>query len=418
MPLMWEESSLRAVRCGLLPGVVLPVYVRADREFGRALFWEQRCWLEALQVRDKVGFRRLEQRRGTWQRLEEDYRLEPWDLSRPGGDTLAIGTVVMSTRGLVGWLLLKRSQADTPVHSQLCLRYVRCLDGVREAVDAGAAALGGADMPNLSIQGVPLPIAANSTVDLFPLVAAWRTLPGEWAELRDRGPANALPPFPPDGRATLTHFLIFVDLRIRATPAGQVAPWLQAVRHGLLDVVAFFVEVDTCRVFEEDAAVEHRLQPTPMLGKHRLRSVHRAVLPRFKLVRRLMETHGSSEAVARAITEGVHGVAAQQKAVRNAVYTDLARQGCRGGRRFAVGWDGSTHSGKDVSMGIAMNIDTTFMAYMKPVALTLDTRKKARQGALGMRNEPKSGPPGPKTKHNSGRLGSKKKPPRIKKKSA
>ena len=340
MPFLWEEATLRAVRSRLLAGTVVPCYIREDRDVGRTMFWEQRYWLDALGVQDKVGFRKQEHRRGLWQRLQDEFDLEPWDFSRSSEAERAVGTVVLSTRGLIGWLLLKRSQTDTHANIQLCLRYVRCLEGVRDAVDSAAAALPEDGLPELALQGMNFKVAPNSTVDLGPLVGVLPTLPDDWDELRARGEGVPLAPFPADARVKIYHLLVFLDCRIRATPPGQAAPgWLRVARHAIIQIIAFLVEVDTIHVLEADAAAERRLVPVPMTGKLRVRSVHRSVLPRLKLLRGLQATQGSSEAVARAITDGVHGVSAEQRSVRNAVYTDQARQACQGA--VASRWAGT-----------------------------------------------------------------------------
>ena len=52
-----------------------------------------------------------------------------------------------------------------------------------------------------------------------------------------------------------------------------------------------------------------------------------------------------------------------QRAVSNAVYSEVARVGFQTSGRLAVGWDGSTHGSKDVSMGYGLAVDSTFMAY-------------------------------------------------------
>ena len=69
-----------------------------------------------------------------------------------------------------------------------------------------------------------------------------------------------------------------------------------------------------------------------------------------------------------AISCGVKGLASARSCVTSALYSEVARQGFQQCNRVAVGWDGSTHGAKDVQMGYAINLDTTFTAYLKPVA--------------------------------------------------
>ena len=78
-------------------------------------------------------------------------------------------------------------------------------------------------------------------------------------------------------------------------------------------------------------------------------------------------------------------MSAEQRSVRNAVYTDQARLACQGGSRFTVGRDGSAHSAKDVSMGIAMSIDSSAFVYLKPVVPAL--LRKPAQVNLGTKKK-------------------------------
>ena len=167
------------------------------------------------------------------------------------------------------------------------------------------------------------------------------------------------------------HLLVFIDVRVRGSVVEEPSHWMVQCRAALLSVVSFLLEVRAYTDLEVDAVKSNKRTASDLWGKTGVRKVHRAVLPRMQLLRRLLDTGGSSEAVTHALTAGVKGVASQQRAVRNAVYTDCARTLFEGCARLSVGWDGSSHAGRDVQMGIAYNVDEPATAYLKPAATLL-----------------------------------------------
>ena len=95
---------------------------------------------------------------------------------------------------------------------------------------------------------------------------------------------------------------------------------------------------------------------------------HRTILPRMRLLRALLDGQGSSEAVARALLHSVKGAHAQQRSVRNGVYSELTRTSCAGFRRVSISFDGATHGGHEVQVGLLCDIGADFVVYVKPKA--------------------------------------------------
>ena len=209
----------------LLPGQVIPCWELCDRSIGEAYYFEQRFWLASIQVRDQPAFRKQEKRRGAHESLRDEWGLAEIDFSYPNrtGDT--VGTVLLSSRALVAWLLHKRTQTDTLQYRALSLRWGRCLEGVRAVVCMAYQALDGVAGPTISFMGATLQIGWDASCNLAPLRDAWPSLPEEWQCLRV-ATSLQLPPFSRDRNSTLFHLLLFLHARVVASESLPRGRWL------------------------------------------------------------------------------------------------------------------------------------------------------------------------------------------------
>ena len=99
------------------------------------------------------------------------------------------------------------------------------------------------------------------------------------------------------------------------------------------------------------------------------------------LIRRLLETGGSPEIVARALTHGKHGLGSTVALARNVSYLDGAAREFREARRLSLGWDGSNHGGQEVVLGYATDMKTGLTVYLAPTA-TMGRGRCRQQSSL------------------------------------
>ena len=166
---------------------------------------------------------------------------------------------------------------------------------------------------------------------------------------------------------SLAYFYGFLDGRIRQSGSLPAGHWLLEARLSALSVLAFVVELGVNQRLEEHIAQSHRPEPIALYGKTGQRRIHRATASKMIMLRRLLDGHGSREAVGRALTDGNRGIGAQYQGVQNACYSETARRAFHSTRRLAVNWDGSTHGGLDMNVGFAVDVGTGFGAYFRPL---------------------------------------------------
>ena len=184
----------------LLPGSTLPLYyVPGSPDI--CWYWEQRHWLHAVGCQDPINFRKLERRRLILERIISDHSLAAQDVARPGEAPAGVGTLLLSTRCLLAWLLTKRAVTDTSMHQGTSVRWRRCIAGFEEELQDWSHTT---EPPQIRIHGhVVLVVERHALVDLGPLARSWPTLPYEWQQLRDRSGSISLLPFPVDAKVSL-----------------------------------------------------------------------------------------------------------------------------------------------------------------------------------------------------------------------
>ena len=86
----------------------------------------------------------------------------------------------------------------------------------------------------------------------------------------------------------------------------------------------------------------------------------------MRLLRGVLDGEGSREAIAKALSHGTRGLAAQMRAVTSAVFLGKSRDAFAAASRVALSWDGSGHEGLDVNVGLALDVGTFLGTYLRP----------------------------------------------------
>ena len=383
MPVLWDSTELKQMQALFLGNTVVPCWVVADAGPGNKCFWEQRDWLATVGVRNLVDFRKQETRRNVLARVISEFGLDESDVSIPSQHVRAVSTVLLSSRGLISWLLLRRSMTDAPSFGHRSLQWASCLEGFSAFLDQDAGDYL-AGRPTLSAHDVTMEIH-DGKLDVTAMVRAWPSFPSEWDALRGRSQSLLLPPFPSSGIVRLSQLLLFLDGRIRGSVGMPGDHWMRAARTACVSICGFLVDALALRDIEWGESKVGRLPAPDRYGATGQRRVHRSFLPRVQRVRQLLATCGSDAAVMDALLGQGRGKAAQIRAVSNVLYNEAARDSFASARRVSVGWDGSTHGGHDVQLGYALDVQSKFAAYIRPTAsclrpLTLETCRTAPLG--------------------------------------
>lgn len=369
MPIHWHDTDCLTVRTKLLPGLVLPVWQRREASVGALLFWEQRFWLERLQIRDKTSYRKQEHRRKYIETMTLEYGLEEWDTSYPRESTEAVATPAFSTRGLLTYILFKRMQTDTAQHAAVCAQWTECLVSFKHLLATETQSFEGHSLPQFTLQGVVVDVGSGGVADLTALSQQWHTLPEDYENLRTDRPNLRLLPWTPTNRVPLIDFLLYLDVRVQRTPGVDAHHWLSSARTAVLNVAAFLAEVLVLDELDDQQSRRPEEFPARLYGPSGTKQVYRAVAPRMALLRRLARTGGSPELVAKALVAGKKGMGSQIAGARNRVYVDATITACTGMTRLALGWDGSCHGGREVNLGYGTNIGTGVCFYLPPTAI-------------------------------------------------
>lgn len=359
----------KACRSKILADSTLPVYVRRGCEPGSPCFWwEQRYWLQAADIADQRGFRKTESRRNVLTNMEL-----AWDLQRCDHDILRDDDarrhlpLLLSTRALLvwcteRWLMSRRKEANPNTDSR---RWLKLIIAMFDGVDSGLLTM--PTWPVITIAGVRLQCANDGTIDLGPLLAAWAGLGDDWGAIVARS-GTVLRGLAPVDRVPLRDVWLFVAIRlhITASPVPATHP-LRSLQTAMLHILTFIVEVHCHhQVIAHDAAFAGRpIAVTELHGPSGRWRVHHRPTARISLLAQLHAGMGSDNAISTALT-GNHGVAAQVRSVRNKLYLERSRLWFQDCAKLSIGWDGSTHGGRDVNVGYAVNLTTGRACCLQP----------------------------------------------------
>ena len=203
-------------------------------------------------------------------------------------------------------------------------------------------------------------------MDFRDIVPHWPHFCDEWEDFRKTSQSLMLAPFPSNLLVHVLDLLLFVDTRLRRSSHIQHDHWLCQARKACLCVAAFLAEVSVFADIERDSKLDTRLEVSAVFGKSQQRRAHRCVHSRMKMLRILRETHGSDNAILSALSSGGHGKAAELRSLRNSCYTDEAREAFSQCNRVAPSYDGGTHGGNEVQVGVATDVGSHMTCYLKP----------------------------------------------------
>ena len=154
-----------------------------------------------------------------------------------------------------------------------------------------------------------------------------------------------------------------LDHGLRDTDALPDGFWMKRLFHAVVEVSAFLVEVDV-----GTAVVEHF--PTGamvVLGPKRMRRAPCQLNGQMHLLKRLGDCTGSPATITLALC-GQKGVAVAVAAARQWLYDVETRAKFESATAVALHWDASTHSGMDVTLGVAINQVANCAAFLRPMA--------------------------------------------------
>ena len=361
-----DRLSAHVARCLLLPDANLPVHCAVDADLGRKFWFEQRYWLQSIGIKKPVDWRKQEKRRGVLDEVRDDYRLiENVDvLDRPNGCKRHL-PLLLSSRGVLAWLATRWALARRGAYKS-AMPWRRMLCGFFEAAQAGLGKMS-AQLPSICLEDVVAPCQEDGSVNIGGFLDVWPTLRTEWDAVSLRFP-DMLYDFPSTCCVSLQQFFTFVESRLRYSIAQLGASPLHMLRVAIVEVVAFLVEIHVH--YEVLAAAERNRNRdwrcTEVFGPSNRCRQHSNVVGKKSLLQR-MRSFGSDEVATQALT-GNSSVASQAVVVRTTLYSEAAAEAFRTVRRFSVGWDGSTHGGKDVICGYAMAYENALCVYMQPEA--------------------------------------------------
>jgi hypothetical protein len=365
MPPPLDDLHLLTAPTRVMPGVGMPLYAHVDGQPPHMFWWEQRVFLNLVGV-DGREFRKQEARREIWNGIRKHFGLPHDAMGVPTStDMLDRGpTPILSTASLLAWLQTRRYMAWRYNRADLAASYQRLLAGLFLDAASGHDLLIANDMelPTLSLLGSKLVLRASLRVDMRPIMSKWPELHGEWLAIS----AVAQAPFGALGGETLFDDA-FSFVYLRSVHGGAQLPeghWMLEFLSGMCSVVAYLIEAQLSFVTTSADTRAQPLRPVELLGKHQQRRQHRLAHSHLQILQ-AVRRHGSAEAIAHGIS-GIHGLGSLLQSTRVHLYAERSVQDMSDCTALCVHWDGSTHGGLDVSLGIAIRSDTQQMRYLRP----------------------------------------------------
>ena len=175
---------------GLLGGSIFPVHiVLGGGAQGASILVEQRSFQLFLQLGDLVKRRRKEALDGVLSSILDSWALSPQHVSIPKvhkGDSMKV--ICQSLAHVLAWLFEIHGRYSAARGAHGSARKVRHIFGCIEDLFAVASRICGSlpAAPQLSIGGVDIPISPRFELSMAPVVAAFPSMPREWAFLRSR----------------------------------------------------------------------------------------------------------------------------------------------------------------------------------------------------------------------------------------
>ena len=356
-------------RLPLIAGYTIPVFIRPSKALARKFYFEQRYWVSAFRFNPR-DFTRYERENNVVQDVRGTYSLLESDITRPTRETGGPLPIIMSSRGLLCWLLTRAVMSGYGRGVAHQDSWNSALTSFGSCCQQGAAVIqeAGSEQPQIQVGGATVFVQASGKLDLREFIDhRWSAMADEWSAVRDNCAGHKLPAF--SDRPALIDFLRFTDLRLRASPAFEASHWLPRLRAMLLRTASFLLEV----LIESElhaTAGQVTARPAELYGERGARrSPHQHAL-RMSILEQIY-CYGSREVIARSLGRG-KGTAAQLASCFIRLYADSVRKTFSAATSVAVHWDGSTHDGHDVQVGCAIlparGADKNVVAILAPVA--------------------------------------------------
>ena len=285
----------------------LPVHQWDGASIGHCFFFEQRYWLEALQIEDQVGYRKREKTSGYVDKCMRSWRLASCTFVR-GGSVPGTNTNLMNSSLLIAWLFSKIRHFEQGRDVSRCRLAARSLQSIFSFV---AKTVRSADeLPHIQVQGIDLAIMADGTIDLGCLLPSYPTLKHEWQALQTSAITAQLGPYPPSNRAPLGDLLTFAEARVHYSEEQGDGQWIVSFRNALLSVVAWATEIGVWHTLAAEVRPAQKLTVGEVWGKTKKRQARQGVLTKAKWIQAMFDQDGSPETILRALTgsKGYAGV--------------------------------------------------------------------------------------------------------------
>ena len=363
--LHFADFTIASTTAALIPGSQIPLHICEDADQpGRRFWFEQRSWLWAAPC-DMTNIAKRQFVAGKFGQQVARYGCVPNDYGKPvpaspGGRS----PFLLSTRGVLSWMQHRSMAARYNSNDVLRDFFNQAVTNFFNVASSGITILDRlrAQLPKISVSGRELMFTKSGGVNLTPLKELWPTMPSDWATLREvEGEADTLGKFAPV--VPLRSLFRVLDHRLRGTAALPDGFWMTRLFHAVVEVSAFLVEVDV-----GTAVLEHF--PTGamvVLGAKRMRRAPCQLNGRMHLLKRLGECTGSSATITLALC-GQKGVAVAVVAARQWLYDVETRAKFESATAVALHWDASTHSGMDVTLGVAIKQVANCAAFLRPMA--------------------------------------------------
>ena len=372
-----QTFSLHALRSELLGSQVLAVYLSSERPVGLGAYsFEQRDWLEALGVKDKVDYRKREHTAGYVNRCISKWGLAGCDFFKGGGQ--GVPTSRLSTSLLAAWLFTKLRHYEQGRDLPRGRKVAGCLESFFAVAAEGAHLCD--EPPACSACGVNLPLASDCTFDLQLLSPLFPTLMEEWHQLSTSATTARLGPVPTGNRVLLGDMLVFAEARVNysSLPDGH---WVVLLRNGLLQIAAYCVEVRIHAILLAEEVPLSRLSVTPHYGKTGKRKARHGALTKLQWVEKVINQPGQSETILRTLSN-VHGCAAVVRNVSNTLYSKATARAFEQSRSVSLSWDGAGYGGLPINVAYMVDCQTAFAAHLCPRVRSSHTLEKCETMAL------------------------------------
>ena len=350
-------------------GSLLPVYRRSDEAvLGECFYHDQRYLTYLAGVNWGYGFKKQERVRGILHRILKEHGLHHGECLNNEDRSRHLPTL-FSSRFAISWITERYTMALF-AGDRAAADYN---DGWSSLIDAlgktCARAMQSEAMDGqlqLRVGTVEMVVEEYAKIDIRPLLAVYPGLQDDWAELAEHTPHH-LPCF--ESKPPVTQFWRFLNLRCFKAVLPRGHP-LKLLRAGLLQILAFMLEVDLDNELHEERPESSRPAVLELYGLSGRTRIHHRPAAKLVAVSTLSSTHGSAETVMRA--QGFHkGSSAQLRGAKIKIYRERTQSVFSTSSGWQITWDGSCHGGVTMLAGAVVDPTALLGAYFVPQAMQI-----------------------------------------------